>query len=160
MGGPFSAQSADLWSVWGAKKRVDLMRRRGNLTFSPRGHPLWHTPEGNTLSLAHFRDNVLVGTKGPSAIREMRHVCSVLTETWGLPVLCECMAEEVRICQNKCMTPSLTAMGFTVHLWEHNPPLVYTQPSGLTSSWHLKYTATLHCSHHTPRHTSIYLTPS
>ena len=105
MGGPFSAQSADLWSVWGAKKRVHLMRRLGNLTFSPRGHPLWHTPRGNTLSLAQFRDNVLVGAMGRSATREMQHVCSVLTETLGLPVLCDCMTEEVRVCQNKCMTP-------------------------------------------------------
>ena len=143
MGGPLSAQGADLRSLWGANKRVDLMRRSGNLTFSPRGHPLWHTPRGNTLSLAQFRDNVLVGAKGPRATREMQHVCLVLTETSGLPVLCECMREEVRVCQNKCMTPSLTAMGFTVHLWEHNPALLYTQPSSLTSSWHLKYAVTL-----------------
>ena len=53
-GGPFSAQSADLRSVWGAKTRVDLMRRLGQLTFSPRGHPLWSTPRGNTISLAQF----------------------------------------------------------------------------------------------------------
>ena len=45
------------------------------------------------------------------------------------------------------MTPSLTAMGFTVHLWENNPPLVYAQPSGLTSDWHLKYTVTLQSPH-------------
>ena len=45
MGGPFSAQSADLRSVWGAKTRVDLMRKLGHLSFSPRGHPLWsNTP--------------------------------------------------------------------------------------------------------------------
>ena len=141
------SQSADLRSVWGAKKHVDLMRRLGNLTFSPRGHALWHTPRGNTLSLAQFRDDVLLGAKGSSATREMQHVCSVLTEVWGLLVHCDCMTEDVRVCQNKCMTPSLTAMGFTVHLWENNPPLVYAQPSGLTSDWHLKYTVTLQSPH-------------
>ena len=45
------------------------------------------------------------------------------------------------------MTPSLTTMGFTVHLHEGCLPLVHTQPSGLTSSWHLKYTMTLQTPH-------------
>ena len=98
MGGPFSAQSADLRSVLGAKKRVDVMRRLGNLTFSPRSHPLWRTLQGNTLSLAQFRDNVLVGAKGPSTTREIQHVCSVLTKVSGFLVLCDCMTEDVRVC--------------------------------------------------------------
>ena len=86
MGGPFSAQSADLRSIWGSKQRNDLMRRLGNLSFSPRGHPLWTTPRGNVLSLAQFRDNVLVGAKGPTALHELQHVCHTLTE--GGP--CQC----------------------------------------------------------------------
>ena len=110
MGGPFSAQSADLRSVWGAKKRTDLMRQLESLNFSPRGHPLWTTPRGNTLSLAQFRDNVLVGAKGPTAQREMQSVCDVLSQVWNLPVLCDCVAS------------SLTGMGFTMHLGTHNPP--------------------------------------
>ena len=44
MGGSFSAQSADLRSIWGAKKRTYLMRKIGLLHFSSRGHPLWTTP--------------------------------------------------------------------------------------------------------------------
>ena len=40
MGGPFSAQSADLRSVWGVKQRVDLMRRLDTLHFSERTHPI------------------------------------------------------------------------------------------------------------------------
>ena len=143
MGGPFSAQSADLRSVWGAKTRVDLMRRLGQLTFSPRGHPLWSTPRGNTISLAQFRDNVLLGARGPTASTEMQHVCDVLSETWSLPVLCDCMTDDNRVCAGTCMQPSITAMGFTVHIHGDHPPLVYSQPSGLTSAWHLKYTVTL-----------------
>ena len=67
MGGPFSAQSADLRSIWGVQQHTHLMGRMGNLSFSPRGHPLWTTPRGNVLSLAQFRDNVLVGPKGLTA---------------------------------------------------------------------------------------------
>ena len=143
MGGPFSAQSADLRLVWGAKKRIDLMRRIGTLTFSPRGHPLWTTVRGNTLSLAQFRDNILVGAKGPTAQTEMQHVCDTLYEVWNLPVLCDCMTDDIRVCHGTCMTHSLTAMGFTTHIQGCHSPLVYAQPSGLTSTWHLKYTVTL-----------------
>ena len=79
MGGPFNAQSAHLRSAWGAQKQTDLMRRLGTLTFSPRGHPLWTTPRGNQVSLAQFRDNVLVGARVPTAPREMQHVCNILS---------------------------------------------------------------------------------
>ena len=82
MGGPFSAQSADPQSVWGAKQRVDLMRRLGTLACSPRGHPVLHTPRGNTLPLAQFQDNVLLGARGPSAATEMQYVCETLSELW------------------------------------------------------------------------------
>ena len=95
MGGPFSAQSADLHSVWEAKKHVGLMPCLGQLTFSPRRHPLWLTPRGNTISLAQFCDNVLVGARGPPATSEMQHVCSLLSNVWNLLVLCECMTEKV-----------------------------------------------------------------
>ena len=85
MGGPFSAQSADLRSIWAAKQRKDLMRRIGQLSFSPRGYPLWTTPRGNTVSLAQFRDNILVGARGPSPAHEMQYVCDTLSEVWDLP---------------------------------------------------------------------------
>ena len=143
MGGPFSAQSADLRSIWGAKKRVDLMRTLGNLQFSPRGHPLWHTPRGNILSLAQFRDNVLVGARGRSASAEMQQVRDTLSQIWQLPMLCECMNLENQVCNGACMGPSLTAMGVTTHLHPDYPPLIYAQPSGLTKDWHLKYPVTL-----------------
>ena len=128
MGGPFSAQSVDLRSIWGAKLRTDLMRRLGNLSFSPRGHPLWTTPRGNVLSLAQFRDNVLVGAKGPTACHEMQHVCHTLIELWSLAVLCNCMTKEQQICTATCMTQTMTAMGITTHVHGQHPPLVYAQP--------------------------------
>ena len=143
MGGPFSAQSADLRSVWGVKQRTDLMRQLGTLNFSPRGHPLWTIPQGNVISLSQFRDNVLVGAKGPTAQAEMQTVCHTLSAVWDLPLLCDCMTEEQQVCSGICMGQSLTAMGFTIHIQGQNPPLVYAQPSGLTAEWRLKYTVTL-----------------
>ena len=123
MGGPFSAQSADLRSIWGTKQRMDLMRRLGNPSFSPRGHPLWTMPRGNVLSLPRFRDNVVVGAKGPTARHEMQHVCHTLTEVWSLPVLCDCMTEEQQVCKGTCMTQTMIAMGITTHLHGQHPPL-------------------------------------
>ena len=114
MGGPFSAQSADLGSIWGVKQRTDLMRRLGNLSFSPRGHLLWTTPRGNVLSLAQFRDNVLVGAKGPTARSQMQQVCDTLSAVWSLPVLCDYMTEDNQVCLQTCMSDTVTAMGFTI----------------------------------------------
>ena len=122
MGGLFSAQSADPRSVWGAKKRTYLMRQLGQLHFSPRGHPLWATLQGNTLSPAQLRDNVLVGALGRIAQREMQSLCDVLSQVWNLPVPCDCVTVDQRVCTNKCIAPSLTAMGFTTHLGTHCPP--------------------------------------
>ena len=135
MGGPFGAESADLRSMWGAKQHTDPMQRLGNLSFSPRGHPLWTTPRGNVLSLAQFPDNVLVGAKGPTGRHEMQNVCHTLTKLWSLLVLCDCLAT--------CMTHNMTTMDITTHVHGQHPPLVYAQPSSLTSQWHLKYTVTL-----------------
>ena len=53
------------------------------------------------------------------------------------------------------MGPSLTAMGFTTHLHGMYPPLIYAQPSGLTATWHLKYTVTIQTPHkNTHKHVS------
>ena len=143
MGGPFSAQSADLSSVWGAKTRVGLMRKMGNLSFSPRGHPLWSTPRGNTLSLAQFCDNVIVGARGPTTKSEMQQVCNTLSEVRTFPVLCDCMTVDDTVCKGTCMGMSLAAMGMATHPKGTHPPLIYAQPSGLTSDWHPKYTVTM-----------------
>ena len=143
MGGPFSAQAADLRSIWGVKQRIDLMRRLGRLHFTERGHPLWLTPTGNTLSLSQFRDNVMVAARGPTAKHTMKSVTDTLTEIWDLPVLCPCITDTVHTCTTECMTTSVTAMGITVHLHQAHPPLIYTQPSGLTNTWCLKYSVTM-----------------
>ena len=51
MGGPFSAQGADLHSVWQTKKKCHFLRTLGTLRFSYTLHLLWDTPR-----VAQFRD--------------------------------------------------------------------------------------------------------
>ena len=89
MGGPFSAQGADLH--WQAKKKCHFLRRLGTLRISDTQHPLWDTPRGNTVSLAQFRDNILTAATGPTCKSERAHVCLAPTQAWGLPVICPCI---------------------------------------------------------------------
>ena len=86
---------------------------------------------------------MVVGARGPTAKSEMQQVCNTLSEVWTLPVLCDCMTVDNRSCKGTCMSMSLTAMGMTTHLKGTHPPLIYAQPAGLTSDWHLKYTVTM-----------------
>ena len=74
----------------------------------------------------------------------MQQVCDTLSAMWSLPVLCDCKTEDDQVCLQTCMSDIVTAMGFTIHVREQHPALVYTQPSSLTAQWGLKYTVTLH----------------
>ena len=87
MGGSFSAECADLHSVWALKEAVSVMRKFGDLVQTV-PVPLWKTPAGNTVSLSQFRDNVNVACAGPSAAMEMSRVCTALSECW----VCQCYA--------------------------------------------------------------------
>ena len=79
MGGSFSAQCADLHSIWAMKRNVDIMNRFGKLVRTV-AFLLWETPTGNTVSLSQSRDNVNVAAKGPRAPQEMSRVCSALSD--------------------------------------------------------------------------------
>ena len=63
MGGLFSAEGADLHSIWNAYVHTNLFRWLGNRTVSP-GIPMWEVPYGR-VALCQFRDNILVATDGP-----------------------------------------------------------------------------------------------
>ena len=84
MGGSFSAQCAELHSLWALKQVVEIMRRFGTL-IEQEPFPVWETPAGNTVSLSQFRDNVNVSAKGPSASNEMSRVCDAVSQCWNLP---------------------------------------------------------------------------
>ena len=61
MGGPFSAQSADLHTLWGVKKNGKGLKDSGSLNLSEDGYVFW-TRGTMWFSLAQFSDNVLLAT--------------------------------------------------------------------------------------------------
>ena len=73
MGRPFSAQSADLHSIWCLHKCKQLFHALGQLKYTGSGSPIWVNGNGRVVSLARFRDNIIVATKGPGAHYTMRH---------------------------------------------------------------------------------------
>ena len=140
MGGSFSAQCADLHSIWAMKRNVDIMKRFGKLVRTV-PFPLWETPTGNTVSLSQLRDNVNVAAKGPTAPQEMSRVCSALNDCWGLPVLCDCLSQGEE-CTGVCMSQRLRILGLTVHVGE--TVVCYSTPSALNNQLILKWGPSLH----------------
>ena len=140
MGGSFSAQCADLHSLWGLKTQVEAMKHSGKL-MRTKHVLLWLTPAGNTVSLSQLRDNVNVAAKGPSANTEMSRVCATLTECWGQLVVCDCLSKG-NPCVGNCMQPSLRILGLTIHL--HELVVCYSTPSALDDMWQLKWGPSLH----------------
>ena len=61
MGGPFSAQEADLHSVWATYTGRGKFRSLGRLEVTTEGWPVWHGRWGRT-SMCQFRDNILLST--------------------------------------------------------------------------------------------------
>ena len=143
MGGSFSAQCADLHSVWGLFKHVSLLKQFGTL-IQQEPIPLWQTARGNVVNLSQFRDNVNVAAKGPSAASEMGVVCSLLAECWDLPVVCDCITEVCTTCTGACMQRSLRLLGLTLHVGECS--ICYSSPSSLTGDWTLKWGPSLRSS--------------
>ena len=140
MGGSFSAQCADLHSLWALKEGVDVMRRFGTLQ-KAEPFPVWATPAGNTDSLSQFRDNVNVAAKGPSARTEMLRVCEALSECWKLPVHCDCLSKG-ETCNGVCMSDKLHILGVTIHL--QSSVVCFSTPSALNDRWELKWGPSLH----------------
>ena len=70
MGGSFSAQSADLHSIWGAYNGRQGFRRLGALNISPEGYVHW---TGRwQVAMCQFRNNILVASNAnPSECREL-----------------------------------------------------------------------------------------
>ena len=66
MGGPFSAQSADLRCVWMCKKLVGRPRELGEPSVTATGILQWSLVDGNVVASRQFRDNLMVAAKGPS----------------------------------------------------------------------------------------------
>ena len=88
MGGPFSAQSADLHRVWSCKKTFSPFHRLGEVTVTNLGTLQWLLVTGNVVAVQQFRDNVMVATKGRAPHETMYQVCLTSDAIWDLRVLC------------------------------------------------------------------------
>ena len=133
MGGSFSAQCADLHSLWALKQGIETMKRFGKL-IEQGPFPAWETPAGNTISLSQFCDNVNVAVKGPSAKTETARVCNALSECWNLPVHCDCLSRG-DVCNGSCMGESLRILGVTIHVG--SSVVCFSAPSAPNDAWQL-----------------------
>ena len=66
MGGSFSAQSANLHSLWSVYTHRHLFRQLGTLKIAEQGFIYWENARGK-VSLQHFRDNILIASTYPNS---------------------------------------------------------------------------------------------
>ena len=137
MGGPFSAQAADLHSLWCFHLRKQQFYSLGKLSFTDAGYPLWVNSRGRVISLAQFRDNILVASPGLGNSWAMADVCNILQRAWSLRVLCPCISDSIDTCQLTCMSGHLHALGVAMERRDGYGE-VYVHPSELTPDWSLK----------------------
>ena len=81
MGGVFSAQSADLHTLWGVKKGVKRQRDWGSIMISEEGYVYW--TRGNMwFNLAQFRNNVLLASNFAPGTHTtlVQEVCDLLSD--------------------------------------------------------------------------------
>ena len=143
MGGPFSAQSADLHTLWGVKKNGKRMKDWGNMNLSEDGYIFW-TRGTMWFSLAQFRDNVLLATNLSPGTRTtlVQEVCDLLASIWNLEVLCDCVDGGAQSCEGDCLSQSRRALGVHMTVGGGHCCAV-THPSALTDTWGLRYGAPL-----------------
>ena len=141
MGGSFSAQAADLYSIWRLKKAVTCMKLLGDLHWASNDYPYWvvNTSGGRvSLALAQFRDNIVVATtEAPGTSVVMSRVCHCLSKAWNLQVLCDCLADQ-NPCVGACMQGYCKALGLGLVRSASGEGLVFACPASLDRSWSLK----------------------
>ena len=138
MGWIFSAQCADLHSVWAAYKKCNAFRRLSALKVSQEGFIYW---EGCwTVVLGQFRDNVLLATNAPvAACRELiQEVHHILPEVWSIPIHCNC-ADQNGDCQGVCLGPVCTTMGYCCARTPEGKGFFRVQLATLKVDWSLRH---------------------
>ena len=124
MGGPFSAQSADLHTLLGVTTQGKRMRDLGNLTISDEGFPVWVRGR-DWFSLAQFRDNVLIALSlSPSTHTTLvQDISSVLSHIRHLEVLCDCINEHTPVCRGaRLSSEALVVVGGGGQAWPRYTP--------------------------------------
>ena len=142
MGGPFSAQAADLHSIWKFHLHKQRFHVLGELSFTARGFPIWTNANGRTVSSTQFRYNILVAAVGSGASWAMADVCKLLADAWSLRVLCSCIIDSYTECLHECMGCDLHALSLAVN--RHGKcGTACVHPSSLADDWSLKHGAPL-----------------
>ena len=135
MGGPFSAQSADLHTLWGVKTKSKKMRDLGALTTSDEGFPVWVRGQ-DWFSLAQFHDHVLIASSLDPGTHTtlVQDISSVLSEIWQLEVLCECITNDNPVCSRACLSSEIRAL-----VVGRGSGTATVHPSALKQDWSLRY---------------------
>ena len=128
--------------IWKFHLNKQRFYELGELSFTARGFPIWKNPNGRIVSLAQFRDNILVAAVGVGATWAMADVCRLLATAWSLRVLCPCTTDTNQDCLRQCMGSTLYALGLAAS--RHGScGTVCVHPSALDASWNLKHGAPL-----------------
>ena len=142
MGGPFSAQGADIHSVWRVYQHRGLFRRLGTLTVSPEGFPLWDGQWGR-VAMCQFRDNILVATDCPTTrqVALIETIRTILKTTWGLEVECDCISPHQTRRTGQCCGPVRKAVGVVMTLCPPGEGCAFSKPAALKRDWSLRLNA-------------------
>ena len=141
MGRPLSARSADLHCVWCCKRFVHVLRRMGAMSVTRDGILQWALPDGNTVALQQFPDNVMVAAKGPAPHLAMYPVRQALEKAWELHVLCPCRDKNPSaVCHGSYMGTSVRCMGVKVSV-SADVVFCHLNPNTLDAHGQLKFGA-------------------
>ena len=137
MGGSFSAQGADLHSLWGVYSNRHLFRQLGTLHISESGFPFWETRHG-IFTLCQFGDNIPVAStyKDAPFAPIIKAMCDILRTIWKL--LCDCISNPRDPCLHACHKQATVALGYGMVCHPSSMGVAYLQPSALDSARNLK----------------------
>ena len=111
MGGPWSAQSADLHYVWRCKKLVAKLPDMGHMTVRDTGLFQSTLATGDLIALQQFHDNLMVAAKGPIPHSTMYTVCHAMESVWDLKALCPCRNNNPElVCYSAYMSSTVRCM--------------------------------------------------
>ena len=134
MRGSFSAQSADLHSIWASYKGRQAFRILGTLHVSQEGYIFW-TGQWK-IALCQFRDNILMASD--VELGDCKELVSLVLETvWDLPVECACANTDGNYHGN-CLGPVIRCMGFCIALRHRAGGINHVHPAALKDDWSLR----------------------
>ena len=132
MGGSFSAQHADLHSIWGSYRGIQEFRCLGALNLSSEGNVLW---TGRwKIALCQSRDNILMASDADQA--DCKEVVALVKSVLE-PVEC-CCVDNRGLCQGRCMGPVICCMGFCIAMGGGSRGIDHAQPAALKDDWSLR----------------------